>query len=106
MSKPFITLNNIAVRVYDQIMFAGLSWEMWNDQHWAVVGPNGSGKSTLMKALCGSLPIVQGEIVYHFCSSDPHDQIAYVLFENQRSVLHDDAFYQMRWNVGVSEDEP
>ena len=105
-AKPFITLNDIAVRVYDQIMFAGLSWDMSSDQHWAVIGPNGSGKSTLMKALCGSLPIVQGEIVYHFCASDPHNQIAYVLFENQRSVLHDDTFYQMRWNIGVSEDEP
>ena len=102
-AKPFITLNDIAVRVYDQIMFAGLSWDMSSDQHWAVIGPNGSGKSTLMKALCGSLPIVQGEIVYHFGSSD---QIAYVLFENQRAVLRDDAFYQARWNIGVSEDEP
>lgn len=109
MSQPFITLNNIAVRVYDQIMFAGLSWDMLSDQHWAVIGPNGSGKSTLMKALCGTLPIVQGEIVYHFGdshASDPHTQIAYVLFENQRSVLRDDAFYQARWNIGVSEEEP
>lgn len=109
MSQPFITLNHIAVRAHEQIMFAGLSWEMLDDQHWAVIGPNGAGKSTLMKALCGALPIVQGEIVYHFGDSparDPHEQIAYVLFENQRAVLRDDAFYQARWNIGVSEDAP
>ena len=104
-AKPFITINNIAVRVHDQIRFAGLSWELRDDQQWAVMGANGAGKSTLMKALCGALPIVQGEIVYHFCERDPHAQIAYVIFENQRSVLRDDAFYQARWNVSVSEDE-
>ncbi|MBI5301531.1 MAG: ATP-binding cassette domain-containing protein [Chloroflexi bacterium] len=107
-AKPFVALNNIAIRVRDQVLFEGLSWQILDDQHWAVIGPNGSGKSTLMKALCGSLPVVKGKIVYHFFQGDRHstapDQIAYVTFENQRAVLSDEAFYQARWNIGVSED--
>ena len=61
-----------------------------------------------MSALCGSVPIVKGSIVYHFGHEDtsaaPQDQIAYVTFESQRTVLSDGAFYQARWNSGVDED--
>lgn len=107
-AKPFISLNDIAIRVRDHVLFEGLSWEMLADQHWAVIGPNGSGKSSLMKALCGALPVVKGKIVHHFFSGDgqssAHDHIAYVTFESQRSILGDEAFYQARWNIGVSED--
>ena len=107
-AKPFITLNDVSVRLRDQVLFEGLCWEMRGDQHWAVIGPNGSGKSTLMKALCGALPVVKGKIVYHFLRDNGHvaaqDHIAYVAFESQRRVLSDEAFYQERWNVGVNED--
>jgi molybdate transport system ATP-binding protein len=109
-TKPFITLNDVSIRLRDQIFFDGLTWEMLSDQHWAVIGPNGSGKSTLMKALCGSLPVVKGKIVYHFLRDNGHtavhDHIAYVTFESQRKVLSDEAFYQERWNIGVTEGTP
>ncbi len=108
MAKPFISLNDVALRWHDKILFDGLRWEICDDQHWAVIGPNGSGKSALMSALCGSAPIVKGSIVYHFGHEDtsaaPPDQIAYVTFESQRTVLSDGAFYQARWNNGVNED--
>lgn len=107
-AKPFISLNDVSIRVGERALFQGLSWEMQSDQHWAVIGPNGSGKSTLMKALCGALPVAKGEIVYHFMKDNGHyplqDWIAYVTFESQRTVLSDEAFYQARWNAGVSED--
>jgi len=109
VKRPFISLNDVSLRLHDKILFEGLCWEMLDDQHWAVIGPNGSGKSILMKALCGSLPVVKGKLVYHFLHDDgqnaaPQDCIAYVTFESQRSVLGDGAFYQVRWNSGVSED--
>ncbi len=107
-AKPFISLNDVSIRLRDQVLFEGLCWEMLSDQQWAVIGPNGSGKSTLMKALCGAVPIVQGKIVYHFLRQNGHravqDYIAYVTFESQRRILSDEAFYQERWNVGVNED--
>jgi molybdate transport system ATP-binding protein len=114
--EPFITLDNVAVRVYEKVMFQGTHWEIRGDEHWAVVGPNGSGKSTLMKALCGHAPVIQGSITYHFAqriernltdmeTKNPFpsvksvENIAYVAFEAQSSVLgYEDPYYQMRWN--------
>lgn len=106
-ARPFISLNNVSIRLDDQVLFKDLSWEILDDQQWAIVGPNGSGKSTLMRALAGSLPVVKGHIVYHFqengCKSG-HEQIAYVSFESQRMVLSEYAFHQARWNAGVAQD--
>lgn len=108
-ARPFLSLSDVSLRVHDRILFEGLCWEMFDNQHWAVLGPNGSGKSILMKALCGSLPVTQGRIVYHFLQDGekntlPQDQLAYVTFESQRMVLGDEAFYQARWNSGVNQD--
>jgi molybdate transport system ATP-binding protein len=108
-ARPFLSLSDVSLRVHARILFEGLCWEMFDDQHWAVLGPNGSGKSILMKALCGSLPVTQGRIVYHFLQDGekntlPQDQLAYVTFESQRMVLGDEAFYQARWNSGVNQD--
>jgi molybdate transport system ATP-binding protein len=107
-ARPFISLNDVSVRLHDKVLFEGLSWEMLDDQHWAIIGPNGSGKSVLMRALCGALPVVKGKMVYHFMpdggQNAVQDQIAYVTFEAQRRALSDGAFYQVRWNSGVSED--
>ena len=104
-ARPFISLNDVSLRLHDRILFEGLCWEMLSDQHWAVIGPNGSGKSALMKALCGSLPVIKGKIVYHFPHAGlPQDHIAYVSFESQRTVLGNEAFYQARWNNGVNGD--
>ena len=50
-AAPFLSLRNVSIRLQDQILFEGLTWEMCSDQHWAVLGPNGSGKSTLMNIL-------------------------------------------------------
>jgi molybdate transport system ATP-binding protein len=108
-AQPFISLDNIAIRLPDKILFEGLCWEIFSDQHWAIVGPNGSGKSVLMRALCGSVPVVRGQVMYHFLNDAAQhaaiqDQIAYVAFESQRTVLGDEAFYQERWNSGIDED--
>ncbi|MBN1813426.1 MAG: ATP-binding cassette domain-containing protein [Anaerolineae bacterium] len=106
-SKPFITLDDVAIRLYDRVLFEHTWWEILKNQHWAVTGPNGSGKSTLMKALCGQVPVVQGKIAYHFAegSVEPHEQIGYVSFDAQRSVVGwQNPFYQARWNSSRSRD--
>ncbi|MBN1977584.1 MAG: ATP-binding cassette domain-containing protein [Anaerolineae bacterium] len=105
--KPFITLDDIAIRLYDRVLFEHTDWESLDNQHWAVIGPNGSGKSTLAKALCGRVPVVQGRIAYHFAedSVKPQEQIGYVTFDAQRSVVGwQDPFYQARWNSNRSRD--
>jgi molybdate transport system ATP-binding protein len=105
--KPFITLDNVALRLYDRVLFEHTDWKILDNQHWAVIGPNGSGKSTLMRALCGRVPVVQGRIAYHFTENGakPQEQIAYVSFDAQRSVVGwQDPFYQARWNSDRSAD--
>ncbi|MDO8552585.1 MAG: ATP-binding cassette domain-containing protein [bacterium] len=109
-AKPFITLENVTVRLDGRILFKNLDWEIQSDQQWAILGPNGSGKSALMKVLAGILPAVNGHIEYHFLNDgvhgSAHEQIAYVSFEEQRGVLGHEAYLQDRWNIGLSEKAP
>lgn len=105
--EPFITLEDVSLRLYERLLFERTDWKVLYNQHWAVIGPNGSGKSTLVKALCGRVPIVQGRITYHFAEDDskPQEQIGYVSFDAQRSVVGwQNPFYQARWNSDRSKD--
>jgi molybdate transport system ATP-binding protein len=106
-TSPFITLDGVAVRLYNRVLFEDTHWTLFDNQHWAVIGPNGSGKSTLIKALRGQVPVVQGDIVYHFAAdgAKPQDDITYVSFDAQKTVLGwQDPFYQARWNSSRSRD--
>ena len=106
-ARPFISLDGIAIRLYNRVLFENTHWTFFDNQHWAVIGPNGSGKSSLMKALCGQVPVVQGDIEYHFATdgAKPQDGITYVSFDAQKTVLGwQDRFYQARWNSTRSQD--
>ena len=107
-SQPFVSLRDVTIRLHGGVLFEGLDWEIESDQQWAVIGPNGSGKSALMKALAGELPTSGGEIVYHFLRQGEaaHEHIAYVSFDEQRSMLGPEAYLQDRWNVGLRESAP
>lgn len=108
--NPFISLENITIRLYGKLLFPETTWEIRSDQHWVVIGANGSGKSTLVKALCGNVPIVGGRIRYHFFEDQvpgegiarrglPQDHIERVSFDAQERVLErEGGFYQARWN--------
>jgi len=65
-SRPFLTLDQIAIRLRDRFVFEDTSWQIKSNEQWAIIGPNGAGKSTLVKALAGDLPIVRGRAAYHF----------------------------------------
>jgi molybdate transport system ATP-binding protein len=110
--EPFLSLENVTLRLYERILFENADWHFLSNQHWGVIGGNGAGKSTLMKALCGQVPVVSGRITYHFPSpgetphagTRPQDQIAYVAFGDQRTVLRQyTPYYQARWNSGVGD---
>jgi len=113
MAKPkaFVSLEDVSIEAFDRslmgathgrVLFKELSWEMRENEQWAILGPNGSGKSVLAEVIAGTHPVTKGKIVYHF----PQDKIAYVNFDSQKSALGDGAFLQDRWNIGLREDAP
>ena len=88
---PFITLDNITVRLRDQWFLENTSWQINSDEHWVVLGPNGSGKSTLVKAILGEVPVVKGKITHHPSNGNTcitrSGRYAYVSFEQYRDIM-------------------
>ncbi len=54
----------------------------------AITGPNGSGKSTLLKALCGFLPVWQGEIALFDDSGNCKPITAFTAKERARKIAY------------------
>jgi ABC-type molybdenum transport system ATPase subunit/photorepair protein PhrA len=91
---PFITLDHITVRLRDKIVILDSSWQMRDNEQWAIMGPNGSGKTTLVRSLWGGAPLRSGSITHHFAgprngsdSSLFRESIGYVSFETHQSLL-------------------
>ena len=108
MSKisPFLTLKNITLKQGGKDVFPETNWTVYSHENWAIIGPNGSGKSTLMRAICGRIPVIKGEISYGFAADGPvkpEAHIAYVTFDAADSGGNTSFFYQARWNIGVGE---
>lgn len=87
LPPPFITVDDITVRLRERWLLQGSSWRINTGEQWAVTGPNGAGKTTLAKAIAGLLPVVQGKIHYHtFDGIPPVDAIAYVASDARRDI--------------------
>ncbi len=98
--KPFLSLRDGAFRLGDRIVFEHTSWSFHRHEHWAIIGANGSGKSLLADALRGRLPLVRGELRYHFRPPPgltPEEAISHVSFEDRKAEVHD-TVVQSRWN--------
>lgn len=81
-------------------MFQNTDWTFHQGEHWAVLGANGSGKSLFGDALRGRLPLVHGELCYHFgraADLNPEEMIGHVAFEERRANVHE-LVVQSRWN--------
>jgi molybdate transport system ATP-binding protein len=99
-SLPFISLRKASFRLGDQIVFENTSWVFHRNEHWAIIGTNGSGKSLLGEALRGQLPLVHGELKYHFRTPPglmPEEAIGHMSFEDRRLDVHE-MVVQSRWN--------
>jgi molybdate transport system ATP-binding protein len=92
-TEPFITLDNTSVRLRDRLYLENTSWQINSDEHWAILGPNGSGKTTFAKSLFGAVPVVRGDIVYHFSNqyrrnpASMANAIGYVSPELHRDII-------------------
>jgi molybdate transport system ATP-binding protein len=98
--QPFLSLRDGAFRLGERIIFAHTTWVFQRHEHWAILGENGSGKSLLADALRGLLPLVQGELRYHFHPPPgltPEEAISHVSFEDRKAEVHD-TVVQSRWN--------
>jgi ATP-binding cassette subfamily F protein uup len=61
-TKRLIELEDVAYRVGDRTLFAGLNFIVSAGQRVGLVGPNGSGKTTLLRLLRGDLIPSSGEV--------------------------------------------
>jgi molybdate transport system ATP-binding protein len=99
-ARRFLALEHASFRLGDRIVFENTSITINRDQHWAVIGANGSGKSLFGDALRGRLPLVQGDLEYHFkppAGLSPEECIGHVSFEDRKANIHDNVV-QSRWN--------
>ena len=98
-SKPFLSLNQATFRLGDRLVFEQTNWRIHRGEQWGIIGPNGSGKSILADGLRGRLPLVKGELRYHFRpppNLSHEEAIGQVAFEDRKTEL-DGAVVQSRW---------
>ena len=98
--QPFISLRDATFRLGDRLVFANTNWRFSRDEQWAVLGPNGSGKSLFADALRGTLPLVHGDLKYHFrpqAGFVAEQAIGHMAFEDRRTDIHG-TVAQSRWN--------
>jgi molybdate transport system ATP-binding protein len=104
-SQPFLSLLDATFRLGERLVFENTSWRFQRHEHWAILGPNGSGKSLLADALRGQLPLVHGDLRYHFrapAGGSPEEAIGHVSFEDRKFEVHE-TVVQSRWN-SLEED--
>lgn len=97
--QPFLALRDATFRLGDRLVFPGTTWTWNRHEQWAIIGPNGSGKSVLADGLRGRLPLVHGELRYHFRplhGFSHEDAIGHVAFEDRKSEVHG-TVVQSRW---------
>ena len=111
--KLILDIDNIAIRSRNRMCFTGASWQVFDNQQWALIGRTGSGKSILAKAIGGRLPVVEGRIVNYFDGTPEgrpyanRGEIVLVSSETQREVLQRHALYhQARWQSTEGDDVP
>lgn len=93
-----MTLESIHVRLRDKIVIQDGSWQIKDNEQWAIMGPNGSGKTTLVRSLWGGAPLRSGVIHYDFAGAysftDPSSfrgAIGYVSFETHQRLMEHEA---------------
>ena len=111
-AKPFITVDNITVRLRNRLILQNSFWQIHSDEHWAILGPNGSGKSTLVRSLWGGVPLRSGRIIYDFASQEMQtqlvpqkDEIGYVSFELHQSLMEYEEFQEDLREYAGKKDE-
>jgi len=110
-----ISLRDITIRSGSYEAFPHTSWEIQQDETWAIIGPTGSGKSTLVRAISRQLFLSAGEIRYFFDGEERPQGRNYLLpgevatfsTETHQQFLRGFAqYHQARWQSFEGEDTP
>ncbi|MDR3365669.1 MAG: ATP-binding cassette domain-containing protein [Prevotellaceae bacterium] len=100
MSTPLIHISNAILRNPELQLEAPLSFDLYPNQHWAVVGANGAGKTTFANMLTGKLPLAEGAIEYSIDGDAPlYEKVKIVSFRDIYSLADSrHIYYQQRWH--------
>lgn len=108
--QPFITLENITVRVGRRWLLPGTNWQIGQGQNWIVTGANGAGKSTLARVLMGEVAVVKGRVRRHY-EADAHRfpdraPLAMISSEQYHQLFRQEQWVaQMRHFSGRTEEQ-
>jgi molybdate transport system ATP-binding protein len=95
-----IKLEDIAIRVRENLILQGTHWEIKNNQHWAILGPNGAGKTSLAGAIVGNVPVVKGKITRNYPRT-AKEPVGYVSLElHQRLIAQEEDRDEARFFSG------
>ena len=86
---PFITLEDITLRVGRRWILDHTRWRIHTGEHWVIWGANGAGKTTLARALNGEAAVVQGRIDRHYeeTEADGHPVVPAMVSPDQYHSL-------------------
>ena len=114
MNHPFIQFNNITLAEPNRTVFSNFSWEMNDNEIWAIVGDTGAGKTSFLKAIAGEYFLKKGNIAYTLNPIEApltdfgdlqQGDIAFVPFKEDSTVFHyANHYYQQRYNATESNE--
>ena len=83
-----------------------ITWDIREDEHWAIVGPNGSGKTLLAAILQGRYLLKEGVVRFHM-TGKASDLVKSIAFKDIHSIAGSrNAYYQQRWHATETEEWP
>jgi len=117
MNGVILAFDKITVRSLNQVIFKDLSFEIRENENWALIGESGSGKSALLETIAGRLGVSNGYVDHTYFDSRPglaeglvnwHKRVSFVSSRhNFRNLSNTTEFYyQQRYNSFDSDDAP